>query len=251
MQNHMMPEENQTLTGTVGAKQFAFNTFAEARRGFKLTESYAPITSGTPPFNYLPNHVHSKYPTEFAGVLRDPNRSAMMPVVRDAQANSYWHGVGDRAGLTRDKSVFDGSTTMSNSWPDAGRMFVRDSGQQPTFSRWTEWASLGAGTGNNLHADRNQSALMRNQTLMRMPNLVSDNSQVFLVRLTVGLFELNNPSSSGGIDVNDFGAEYGEAIGQTQRYKAMFIIDRSVPVGFKPGENMNVRDTILFERFYQ
>jgi len=86
---------------------------------------------------------------------------------------------------------------------------------------------------------------MRYQTLMRMPNLVSDNSQVFLVRLTLGFFEVDKN------DVNRLGAEYKESSGENERYRAMFIIDRSIPVGFRPGEDLNARDTVIFERFYQ
>lgn len=93
--------------------------------------------------------------------------------------------------------------------------------------------------------DRGRNAFMRYQTLMRMPNLVSDNSQTFLIRMTIGFFE---------VDANDtanLGAEYGESMGQTQQYRAMFIIDRSIPVGFVPGQDLNARDTVIFERYYQ
>ena len=53
------------------------------------------------------------------------------------------------------------------------------------------------------------------------------------------------------IDVNRLGAEYKESSGENERYRAMFIIDRSIPVGFRPGEDLNARDTVIFERFYQ
>ena len=80
---------------------------------------------------------------------------------------------------------------------------------------------------------------------MRMPNLASDNSQVFVVRLTLGFFEVD-PSNT-----NNLGVEYNESIGEVQRYKALFVIDRSRPVGFIPGQDLNARDTVIFERFFQ
>ena len=93
--------------------------------------------------------------------------------------------------------------------------------------------------------DRTRNPFMRYQTLMRMPNLVSDNSQTFLVRMTLGFFEVDSANT------NSLGAEYNESIGQNRRYQAMFIIDRSIPVGFMPGKDLNARDTVVFERFYQ
>jgi hypothetical protein len=47
------------------------------------------------------------------------------------------------------------------------------------------------------------------------------------------------------------GREYNEDIGQNQRYQAMFIIDRSRPVGFLPGQNLNARDVVVFEKYFQ
>ena len=79
---------------------------------------------------------------------------------------------------------------------------------------------------------------------MRMPNLASDNSQVFLLRMTVGFFEVDAATQS-------LGREYNAEIGRSQRYKGTFVIDRSVPVGFSPGNDLNARDVVIFESYAQ
>lgn len=87
--------------------------------------------------------------------------------------------------------------------------------------------------------------MTRYQTLMRMPNLTSDNSQIYLIRLTMGLFEVD-PNN-----VNSLGREYGADTGENERFKATFIIDRSIPVGFVPGEDLNARDVVIYESYEQ
>ncbi|MEM9644208.1 MAG: hypothetical protein AAF989_04370, partial [Planctomycetota bacterium] len=77
--------------------------------------------------------------------------------------------------------------------------------------------------------------------LMRMPNLASHNSQVFLVRLTIGFFEVD-PSN-----VSNLGREHKADVGLNQRHRALFVVDRSIPVGFEPGVDHNTRDVIIYE----
>ncbi|HBJ36015.1 MAG TPA: hypothetical protein DDZ51_14955 [Planctomycetaceae bacterium] len=62
--------------------------------------------------------------------------------------------------------------------------------------------------------------------------------------MTIGLFEVDPETHS-------LGREYNEEIGQNERFRGMFIIYRSRPVGFIPGEDLNVRDAIVFERYFQ
>ena len=83
--------------------------------------------------------------------------------------------------------------------------------------------------------DRYRNAFMRYQTLMRMPNLAADNSQVFVIRLTLGFFEVD-PATQNLRD---------------QRYQATFVVDRSLPVGFEAGRDLNARDIVIFESYEQ
>jgi len=75
---------------------------------------------------------------------------------------------------------------------------------------------------------------------MRLSNLVTDQSNVFAVWITVGLFEYD--------PVNGFGREYVNIAGDAERERAFFVIDRTVPVGFIPGEDLNTDQTILLRR---
>ena len=77
---------------------------------------------------------------------------------------------------------------------------------------------------------------------MRMPNLVSDNSQVFLIRMTMGFFEVDAASQN-------LGREYNAESGNAKRYRGTFVMDRSIPVGFSPGQDLNTRNTIIFESY--
>ena len=47
------------------------------------------------------------------------------------------------------------------------------------------------------------------------------------------------------------GQELGTETGQIERHRAFYIIDRSIPVGFQRGEDLNVEDTILLRRFIE
>ena len=45
--------------------------------------------------------------------------------------------------------------------------------------------------------------------------------------------------------------EVGVLRGEAKRHRAFFIIDRSIPVGFEPGVNHNVDETILLRRYIE
>jgi hypothetical protein len=80
----------------------------------------------------------------------------------------------------------------------------------------------------------------RLQRAIRLPNLTTNQSNVFAVWVTVGLFEYD--------PITGFGAEYVDETGGVKRERKFFIIDRSIPVGFKQGEDLNYRQTVLLER---
>jgi hypothetical protein len=80
----------------------------------------------------------------------------------------------------------------------------------------------------------------RIQRAMRLPNLVTNQSNVFAVWVTVSLFEYD--------PLTEFGNEYKNQNGQPIRERQFFIIDRSVPVGYRPGENLNSERTVLLQK---
>ncbi len=241
MQGHL----NSGEAGTP-ASQLSWSAFQRSRRGHDASGTTRAAVNETPnpAYNYDVNRFDPRYPTQFAGVFRQARNASHVPLVRDSvtTADADTTNGSDVDSLVRrpvNTTLLRGGGTLdvqegraTSGTPTSTAMFVRNTAQQPVATAAP-------------YADRNRHPFMRYETLMRMPNLVSDNSQVYLVRLTMGFFEVDANNT------NDLGAEYNEQIGQQKRYHAMFIIDRSIPVGFVPGRDLNARDTVIFERFFQ
>ncbi|WP_442511202.1 hypothetical protein SH528x_002872 [Novipirellula sp. SH528] len=232
------------LTSALGVGQMAFDDFIQSRRGYPVSAVGSPPrqtidTSGaatTGPYNYAPTHLDAELPTQFAGVFRDWRRANFAPALRIPSDDT-----GDTAAQDRlRRNPIDGTLLRRHyTMTTNGVEETITSDPYPQLVRQASAAPL------STHLDRGRNPFLRYQTLMRMPNLASDNSQVFMIRLTMGFFEVD-PTN-----VNSLGREYKEAIGENKRYQAMFIIDRSIPVGFIPGQETNARNTVIFERFYQ
>jgi hypothetical protein len=86
------------------------------------------------------------------------------------------------------------------------------------------------------------------------------------VWITVGYFELeevavpvpDNPNAAlqsvtfnnGLVELRTaVGREYGLDRGQVRRDRAFYVVDRSIPVGFFPGENLNVDKAVLTRKY--
>ena len=48
-----------------------------------------------------------------------------------------------------------------------------------------------------------------------------------------------------------FGQELGIDTGEVKRHRGFYIIDRSIPVGFMPGKNLNAENAVLLKRFIE
>ncbi|XZE55454.1 hypothetical protein SH139x_001465 [Planctomycetaceae bacterium SH139] len=94
-----------------------------------------------------------------------------------------------------------------------------------------------------LHDNVDTNALLRYQSLMRMSNLTTDNANTFVIRITLGFFEFNDTTGLGKEHLVDFG--------RNKRYRATYVIDRSIPVNYETGVDNDTRNCILFERFYR
>lgn len=103
--------------------------------------------------------------------------------------------------------------------------------------------------GNNTENNKNDPQYhpyLRYSQYYRLANLTTTRSNVFAVWITMGLFECNQ---DGTVDSNR--VEIGQDTGEVKRYRAFYIIDRSIPVGFERGKNHNVDRTILLRRYLQ
>lgn len=227
MRAHLNEDEYVRLAGTATADQLSFNNFLINRRGY-TPDPLQRVTTAGPNFNYDPNHLNSRYPTEFAGNFRNPLTSEIEIDLRDGAAPRL-----QRRGTSVTLHRGDGPLAQTDPNPPAAAtlsehgMFVRQLTQQPLATAQP-------------HMDRFRSPANRFQTLMRMPNLASNNSQVFLIRMTLGFFEVDAETLSLGDELN---AEFGTS----KRISGLFVIDRSIPVGFLPGQDTNVADTIVYQ----
>jgi hypothetical protein len=90
----------------------------------------------------------------------------------------------------------------------------------------------------------------------------STTSNVFAVWMTIGYFEVEDhldTSTSPPTKIIDaahpegvrIGQEVGADAGEITRHRAFYIIDRSVPVGYAPGQKLNTDDCILLRRLFE
>ncbi len=127
--------------------------------------------------------------------------------------------------------------------------------------------------------DGSRNPAMHYMPLTRLDNLSTTRSGVFAVWVTVGYFEVSpapevpdwndatNPTQqkftnqAGGDIVRgralynrvypqgyQLGRELGSDTGDFDRQRAFYLIDRTRPVAFKPGEDVNVEDAVLLRR---
>jgi hypothetical protein len=97
------------------------------------------------------------------------------------------------------------------------------------------------------YADPRRNPYFRYREMMRLSNLSTSRSNVFAVWMTVGFFVIEpHPTRAGDTAL---GAEYGLETGDAARFKSFMIIDRSLPVGFRPGVQLNSRDSVLLDHF--
>jgi hypothetical protein len=82
--------------------------------------------------------------------------------------------------------------------------------------------------------------VFRYQTLSRLTNQITVRSNVFAVWVTIGYSTSPTAFSEAGLDT-----------GEIRRHRGFYIYDRSIPVGFDPGKDLNVRDAILLRRIVQ
>jgi hypothetical protein len=85
--------------------------------------------------------------------------------------------------------------------------------------------------------------------IVRLSNLATPRSNVFAVWVTVGYFTIETIPTATGLSREALGPEYGLDTGDVVRPKAFTIIDRSIPVGFRPGDSSRVNDIQLLNRF--
>ncbi|GAB4133963.1 MAG: hypothetical protein Kow0040_17010 [Thermogutta sp.] len=114
------------------------------------------------------------------------------------------------------------------------------------------------------YCDINRNPFFRYRDLMRLGNLATTRSNVYAVWVTIGYFEVEpitqatvppglTPQEIADIypDGYRLGQELGSDSGEIKRHRGFFIVDRSLPVGFKRGRDLNVDKAILIKRILE
>jgi hypothetical protein len=96
------------------------------------------------------------------------------------------------------------------------------------------------------------------QPLDRLTSKLTTHSNVYAVWVTVGYFEVSAapaapaaPAIDPWPDRYQLGQELGSDTGEIERHRSFYIIDRSIPVGFERGQDLNSNDTVLLKRFIE
>ena len=220
--------------------------FMETRRGYVMNvispffASYSYVAPFSPP-TATPNiapHLNPYYPTQFVGAYRSALTSNLAPHVEDPMARAKM------------RSKYGVETTLARSFALADAVLSAPGENLPVSAAPADAmlyspSSVNGATGSfapstAAAADANRNAFTRYQREMRLPNLITNQSNVFAMWVTVSLYEYD--------PVTGFGNEYLDDNGLPKRERVFYIIDRSIPVGYKPGENLNTDRTILLKR---
>ena len=218
--------------------------------------------------------MNPQSPTFFANPFRSPAAGDLVPLASMVQP-------GVEASMLRSHPVKPGN---GYNWPGVGgandtKRAGADGGgaQVPLFSELATNAAI----------DGKRNAGMHYMPLTRMGNLSTQRSGVFAVWVTVGYFEVkpappadwdgtgpNTPDgqrakataekfvNQAGGNVQramrlynqvypqgyQLGKELGIETGEVERNRSFYIIDRTRPVGFKPGADLNTNNAILLQR---
>jgi hypothetical protein len=199
---------------------------------------YTPVASGSSQpsvFDFI--HV----PTRFMGSY------VTLPVTVSNTVALAAHGLASQPynhlSLFREPGRININTVQNNDVKTALLGKQNFGGSVPIWSSGLAWNWIQAAKQVNTtyidapQANRNSDldSFFRYQTAGRLSNTISPRSNVFAVWVTVGYFPAGQTTEDQPL----------------KRHRAFFIYDRSIPVGYDPGKNHNVRDGILLRRIIQ
>ena len=195
--------------------QITWAKFVTSRRGYGAVSP-----------NILDIDTNGDFPTRFGKPFRSFAGGDMVPLV--SMKPSY-------GAPPRDCEV---NATVLRSEPTGG-------GRDPLFH-----VDFTAPTNHYNNTDRNP--YFRYQGIHRLGNLATTRSNVYAVWITVGYFEVT-PTQSGPVFPDGYmlGQELGSDTGDVERHRAFYMIDRSIPVGFDRGKDLNCEKTILVKRYIE
>jgi hypothetical protein len=113
----------------------------------------------------------------------------------------------------------------------------------------------------NAYDDSGRNPYFRFQELSRIENLVTTRSNVYAIWVTMGYFEVEPnvvPPPPGNVvydaahpDGYRLKQELGADTGEITRHRAFYIYDRTIPVGYQRGKDLNIENGILLKRMIE
>jgi hypothetical protein len=110
------------------------------------------------------------------------------------------------------------------------------------------------------YRDSNRNPFFRYQPLLKLGNLTTTRSNVYAIWVTVGYFEVRRAKLDPRNPISTFDRtpdgyrlvrEMGSDTGDVKRHRGFAIFDRTLPMGFLRGENLNVNDGFLVKRMIE
>jgi hypothetical protein len=246
-----------------------WDKFVRSRRGDGAT---GPATNGSQTLQYMfgipgitPGLNASKNgiaPSRFMQPYRTPGGASLVPIATNEPAREA-----DVTLLRSDPDVVDPNSTFPKT--------LRPLYEVDDYLMNTLTSNIG-GTPDQFGADvykpaglasidYNRNPNFRYQLLEKLGSTVSPHSNVFAIWITVGYFEaLPAPTQGNGQPLMDpttnqpmypdgyqLGQELGSDTGDVTRHRAFYIFDRSLPVGYIRGQDVNTQKGFLLQRFIE
>ena len=138
---------------------------------------------------------------------------------------------------------------------DVQRTYLRRDPQQPNrplFVAAGPGDSPGAGQSGAAFRDANRHPVFRYLPLNKLANTATTRSNVYAVWITMGYFEaIPIPANANYPDGYMIGRELGSDTGEVVRHRAFYIFDRSVPMGFVRGQDLNIEQGVRLRRYIE
>jgi hypothetical protein len=198
-------------TGTSTLKPGLFD-FVHVPTRFGGSYVTLPLNSTTTPV--LDQHGLANQPYNHFSLFREPGRININTVFDDQVRNSLF---GTTSGTSPSWNTSDLQSSPKKSWLEI--LKAANSAYVDTFT--------------DSYRNSDLDSYFRHQTASRLANTVTTRSNVFAVWVTIGYFD-------GTTEVTPI-----------QRHRGFFIFDRSIPVGYQPGKDLNVKDAVVLRRIIE
>ena len=232
------PDVSQTLLNSV-----TWEKFVQSRRGFGALPTTATVS--TDPAFML--DINTSYPTRFVNPFRGPAGAWLVPPTSPPLTTAISGEI--NTGLLR------AELSTAGSIPTAGRrpLFQYDSGTNSGFPTTPKSSTSGLTLNSASHpTNPERNPYFRYQLMEKLSSTTTNRSNVYAVWITVGYFEVTGGAvTQFHPDGYYLGQEMGSDTGDIHRHRAFYIFDRSVPMGFVRGLDLNFDKGILIKRFIE